>query len=106
MWILSDGLLRTEEIAKRAGAKSRTVQLFAQQCKRAGLMISERRGYPRRTIDLIPDDWEEVKELEKALAELQAEETVAPGGNQTGPVHHESLAVSPSERGGSDGRES
>ncbi len=71
VWILSDGSLNTNEIAARSGAKLRTVQAFVQECTRAGLMISGKRGYPSRAMDLVPNGWGEVGELEKVTAPPQ-----------------------------------
>jgi len=82
MWILADGSLRTEEVAKKSGAKLRTVQIFIQECVRSGLVASEKRGYPHRAIDFIPEDWDEVRQLEKARGESEAESIPQP--NQEG----------------------
>lgn len=76
IWILSDGSLKTEDIAARSGAKLRTVQAFVQECARAGLVISSKRGYPGRAMDLVPEGWEELRELEKMAA--SPEERVEP----------------------------
>jgi len=73
MWILCDGLRKTEEIARLSGNALRTVQQFVQEGERAGLLDTNQRGYPRRRFDVIPSDWSiEVGELEKALQSTPA----------------------------------
>jgi|SRR5437870_5478281 len=64
MWILSDGDLKTPELAPKAGLKLRAAQYFVEEGTRAGLLALENRNCPKRTIDLVPEDWKEIKELE------------------------------------------
>ncbi len=64
MWILSDGEGKTLDIGKRAGLKVRAAEYFVEDGIRAGLLVLPKRGYPKRRIDFIPDDWEEIKTLE------------------------------------------
>jgi hypothetical protein len=86
IWILSDGSLKTEDLAARSGAKLRTVQAFVQECARAGLVISSKRGYPARAMDLVPEGWEELRELEKIAAspEERVESQTIKGGQPDG----------------------
>ena len=68
IWILSDGLRKTDDIARLSVTAVRTVQLFVQEADRAGLMDSSRRGYPKRRFETIPSDWAaEIQEIENAL---------------------------------------
>ncbi len=73
MWILSDGERKTPDMAKRAGLKLRAAEYFVEDGVRAGLLALPKRGFPKRAVDLIPDDWEEVKSLEEETP--QAPET-------------------------------
>ena len=57
MWILFDGTLSTEEIAKKLNVTQRAVQIFVYELKKKDLIVIERRGYPRRRFDYIPSDW-------------------------------------------------
>jgi len=65
IWILSDGLRKTDDIARLSVTAVRTVQLFVQEADRAGLMDSSRRGYPKRRFETIPAA--EIQEIENAL---------------------------------------
>lgn len=58
IWILCDGATTTAEIAKRVGVTRRAVQYFVQDGLKSGLLDVDKRGYPRRTVDWIPPDWE------------------------------------------------
>lgn len=70
VWILSDGQRKTEEVSRLSGSALRTVQVFIQEADRAGLMDTNRRGYPRRRFDVIPTGW--VSETEEVQAALEA----------------------------------
>ena len=63
MWRLADGTLSSEEIAKKIGVSVRTVQHFTQIAEKKGLIISLKRGYPRRTdsFDEVPAEWKPYK---------------------------------------------
>jgi hypothetical protein len=60
MWILSDGVASTIEIAKQVGVSPRAVQYYVQDGLKAGFLRLDRRGYPSRTIDWIPPEWERI----------------------------------------------
>ncbi len=76
IWRLCDGTLSTEEIAKRVGISVRTVQYFVQEAEKAGLLVSVRRSYSRRTEDYdeIPSEWKPYKKhtLPKEVATEQS----------------------------------
>lgn len=65
MWILCDGELSNEEIAKKVGSTLRAVQYFVKDGRSAGLVVMARRGFPKRAIDLVPKYWKELKGFEK-----------------------------------------
>jgi predicted transcriptional regulator len=52
-----DGFSSTEQIAQRAGVSQRSVQLLVKELVDAGLVVMERRGYPKRVFDYIPSEW-------------------------------------------------
>ena len=58
IWGLLDGLTPTIEIAKKVGMSARAVQIFVSQLEEKELMITEKRGYPKRRMDYIPSDWQ------------------------------------------------
>jgi hypothetical protein len=58
MWIFSDGKASTTEIAKRVGVSQRAVQYYVQDGLKAGFLRLDRRGFPSRTIDWVPPEWE------------------------------------------------
>lgn len=60
MWMLCDGALSTIEISKKVGVSPRAVQYFVQDGLKAGFIRVDRRGYPSRTIDWIPPEWERI----------------------------------------------
>jgi hypothetical protein len=60
MWMLCDGALSTIEMSKRIGVSPRAVQYFVQDGLTAGFLRVDRRGYPSRTIDWTPPEWERV----------------------------------------------
>lgn len=60
MWMLCDGALSTIEMSKKVGVSPRAVQYFVQDGLKAGFIRVDRRGYPSRTIDWIPPEWERV----------------------------------------------
>lgn len=66
MWRLCDGTSNNEEIAKKIGVTLRAVQYFIQDAEKKGLVISQRRGYPKRTdsFDEIPVEWKPYKKPE------------------------------------------
>lgn len=66
IWRLCDGVLNNDEIAKKVGVTLRAVQYFVQDAEKKGLIISQRRGYPKRTdsFDEIPVEWKPYKKSE------------------------------------------
>lgn len=57
MWRLCDGTKSTEQIASEIGVSTRSVQYFVQEADNAGLLIKEKRGYPKRIEDVFPPEW-------------------------------------------------
>ena len=57
IWALCNGLLSTEEIAKRAGVTRRAVQIFLEELRKVDLVTFVKRGYPRRRFDFVPAEW-------------------------------------------------
>ena len=57
VYTLIDGFSGTEEIAQKAGVTQRTVQLIIKDLLDAGLVMMERRGYPKRIFDYVPHEW-------------------------------------------------
>jgi len=57
MWRLADGTLSNEQIANQVGVTLRSVQYFVQEAENAGLIIVEKRGYPKRIENIIPLEW-------------------------------------------------
>ena len=57
MWRLADGTLSNAQIANQIGVKLRTVQYFVQEAQNVGLIIMEKRGYPKRVENIIPPEW-------------------------------------------------
>ncbi|MEX2193025.1 MAG: winged helix-turn-helix domain-containing protein [Nitrosarchaeum sp.] len=76
IWRLCDGNISNEEIAKKIGVTSRTVQYFVLDAEKKGLITTPRRGYPKRTdsFDEIPVEWKTYKKSEEQV-------TLEPGGN-------------------------
>lgn len=64
IWGLLDGLTSTTEISKTVGVSTRTVQFFVSQLEEKELVITEKRGYPKRRMDYIPSDWQ-LKEVSR-----------------------------------------
>jgi len=77
MWRLCDGTLGSEDIAKKIGVSTRTVQYFIEEAEKAGLIKSYRRGYPKRNEDFdeIPSEWKPYRKPaeEKEVAQKSAE---------------------------------
>jgi hypothetical protein len=73
MWRLFDGTISNDAIAKLIGVTLRSVQYFVQDAESEGLVIAEKRGYPKRIEDVFPTEWkawkpkkvEEQPQLEK-----------------------------------------
>lgn len=74
MWILSSGELTTTEIAAKAGVKSRAVQYFVEEASKSNLLAVPKRGYPKRLVDYIPENWKEQTELRKATPRVKGDQ--------------------------------
>lgn len=70
MWRLADGTLSNEQIASEIGVTMRAVQYFVRDAENAGLVIIERRGYPKRLVDVFPSKWKPWKS-KKVQEEMQ-----------------------------------
>jgi hypothetical protein len=57
IWRLCDGTRSTEQISSEIGISIRSVQYFIQDADQAGLLVIERRGYPKRIENVIPSAW-------------------------------------------------
>jgi DNA-binding transcriptional ArsR family regulator len=57
IYVLLDGFSSTEQIAQKAGVSQRSVQLLVKELVDAGLVVIEKRGYPKRVFDYIPSEW-------------------------------------------------
>jgi DNA-binding transcriptional ArsR family regulator len=62
VYCLLDGLSSTEQIAQKAGVSQRAVQIAVKDLTNAGLVTSEKRGFPKRIFDYIPSEWEIVND--------------------------------------------
>jgi predicted transcriptional regulator len=70
IWRLCDGDISSEEISKKIGVTLRTVQYFVQDAEKKGLIISQRRGYPKRndSYDEVPAEWKPYKKPDVPIA--------------------------------------
>jgi hypothetical protein len=59
VWTLCDGTNSTSEIADKVAISLRAVQIFLKELQDAGLIVIERRGYPKRVFDYVPPGWME-----------------------------------------------
>lgn len=73
MWRLADGTHSNEEIANRIGVTLRSVQYFVQEAEDADLIIMERRGYPKRIVNLTPQEWKPWKPKGTKTEKLETE---------------------------------
>jgi len=82
IWRLCDGTLSTEEIAKKIGMSVRAVQYFIQDGEKADLIVSIKRGYPKRTeeYDVIPPEWKPFKKSANVIEDIPAKQGVV--GNE------------------------
>ena len=73
MWRLCDGTLSNEEIAKKVGMSLRTVQYFVQEAEKKELVLSVKRGYPKRNEDYneIPSEWKPYKRPVETREEIR-----------------------------------
>jgi len=85
MWILSDGETKTADLAKKSGLKVRAAEYFVEDGVRAGLLALPSRGCPKRAIDFIPEDWEELSMVkEKPAPGAEAEQQPDPSKDSGG----------------------
>lgn len=75
MWRLADGTLGNEQIASEIGVTMRAVQYFVRDAENAGLLIIEKRGYPKRIEDIFPSEWKPWKP-KKVQEEMQPQEII------------------------------
>jgi len=57
IWALSDGFTNTASIAERTKLSQRAVQFALNDLENAGLIVFQKRGYPRRMFDFVPSNW-------------------------------------------------
>ncbi len=57
IWALCNGLLSTEEIARRVGVTTRAVQIFLEELRKTDLVTFIKRGYPKRRFEFVPAEW-------------------------------------------------
>lgn len=57
IWALSDGFTDTGTIAERVNLSRRAVQIALRELQDAELITVERRGYPKRNFDFVPQSW-------------------------------------------------
>lgn len=57
MWSLFNGINSTTEIATNVGVSQRAVQIFVKDLQSKDLVVTERRGYPKRKFDYVPSSW-------------------------------------------------
>lgn len=57
IYSMLDGLSSTDQIATQAGVSQRAVQIAVKDLTNAGLVVVEKRGYPKRIFDYVPSEW-------------------------------------------------
>jgi DNA-binding transcriptional regulator LsrR (DeoR family) len=81
MWRLADGTLSNEQIANQIGVTLRSVQYFVQEAENAGLILIEKRGYPKRIDDVVPSEWKAWKSKQaKVEQQPKPQETIEKEG--------------------------
>ncbi len=85
MWRLCDGTTGTQDLANRVGVSLRTVQYFVEDAEKVGLLVSPRRGYPKRADDFdeIPVDWKPYKRA----GPIQSAQSEVPSGSDSHPTN-------------------
>jgi hypothetical protein len=76
MWRLFDGTKSTEQIAKEIAVSTRSVQYFVQDAEDAGLLVTEKRGYPKRVENVIPSEWKPWKSKTQAESPIPNNDVV------------------------------
>lgn len=57
VWVLCSGTNNISEIASKVGISHRAVRSFIYELQSRDLVITEKRGYPKRKFDYIPSNW-------------------------------------------------
>lgn len=57
VWALCNGMHSTSEIAEKVKISLRAVQIFLKDLQDAGLVNTEKRGYPKRAFNYVPPGW-------------------------------------------------
>lgn len=57
IWALLDGKSSTEDLANECHITQRAVQIFIKELSERKLVNLNKRGYPKRRFDVIPDHW-------------------------------------------------
>jgi len=75
IWRLCDGTFSSEEIAKKIGITTRSVQYFVQDAEKKGLITALKRGYPKRpdSFDEIPAEWKPFKKSDEQKPSVDTE---------------------------------
>lgn len=73
IWRLADGSLSNEQIAQKVGITLRAVQYFVEEAEAVGLIISEKRGYPRKIENIVPSDWKAWKHKMQQKSDKQTQ---------------------------------
>lgn len=60
IWHLIDGSRSTEDIANTLNITQRAVQIFLQKLNQENLIEFEKRGYPIRKYDYVPNQWRDL----------------------------------------------
>lgn len=76
IWRLADGSHSNEDIAKQIGVTPRAVQYFVQESENMGLVISEKRGYPKRVLDIYPKEWKPWKQTKEKVTTQSTDENL------------------------------
>jgi len=84
MWVLATGDYSYKEIAKFLKTSDRSVQYFISEGSGKGLIELVKRGYPKRTLDVMPN-WGQVFKLEDIVGKNSepAHETLTVEGGNT-----------------------
>jgi biotin operon repressor len=75
MWRLADGSLSNEQIAEKVGVSLRAVQYFVEEAEGVGLLVIEKRGYPRKIENIIPSEWKPWKPKKSQKSDTQTVES-------------------------------
>ncbi len=87
IWRRADGSRSNEEIAKQIGVTLRAVQYFIQESENMGLVVSEKRGYPKRILDIYPKDWKPWKQSKEKVTAQSTNENIGEMSDAQNPNH-------------------